>query len=83
MASTTPEPDPMPVFAIQASDNIASVAIGAYIAACCDRDLFGQAQEVIAAFEEINAWRERHPDRCKWPDHEHVPAGQPGSGSES
>lgn len=37
--------DPMPVFAIKASDNIAPIAIGWYVRACCDQSLFVQAQE--------------------------------------
>ena len=74
--------DPMPVFVIKAKDNLSPHAVGQYVRSLCDQDLFEQARHAIAALEEINAWRERHPDLCKWPDHKHVPAGQPGSGSE-
>jgi hypothetical protein len=83
MASTTPEPDPMPVFAIKAKDNLAASAVAAYIYLLLEEGLMAQAAEAVAALEEIREWRHGNPDQCKWPDHEHVPAGQPGSGSES
>lgn len=75
--------DPMPVFVIKARDNLAEATVRDYMKACAglwDQD---QAWEVSLALAEIKAWRERNPEKCKWPDHRHVPAGQPGSGSEA
>ena len=74
--------DPMPVFIIKAKDNLAPGVIAQYVRACVDQGLHNQARSVIDSLEEVNAWRERNPGLCKWPDHAHVPAGEPGSGSE-
>ncbi len=73
----------MPVFAIKAKDNLATHAICAYYAACICNGLTEQAEQVVAALTEIMDWREANKDKCKWPDHSHVAAGFPGSGSES
>jgi hypothetical protein len=74
--------DVMPVFVIKAKDNLALAALDAYKRACIDMGLSRQADQVQQAADEIFMWRMRHPDECKQPDHDHVPAGQPGSGSE-
>ncbi len=71
--------DPMPVFIIKAKDNLAPRAIAAYVNSLYDAGLSMQAKHAIAALQEVNDWRERNPDLCKWPD---LPAGRPGSGSE-
>lgn len=44
--------------------------------------LTDQAAEVQKAYCEVFEWRVRHLDECKMPDHAHVAAGEPGSGSE-
>lgn len=78
-----PATDPMPVFVIKAKDNNAAPPIGRYIDDLRSRGMYGQAEEAQEALDEINAWRHRNPALCKWPDHKHVPAGQPGSESEA
>lgn len=74
--------DPMPVFAIKAKDNLAVLAVIGYRALCDEHGLDAQSESVSRSIAEMVAWRERYPEMCKWPDHEHVPAGQPGSSSE-
>lgn len=73
--------DVMPVFAIKARDNLAPMVIARYVAACREAGLHEQADQVEIALREILDWREDHRDLCKWPDHAHIPAGEPGSGS--
>jgi len=74
--------DTMPVFVLKAKDNLAPRIIELYAAECVTRDLHEQARQVRKALAEFEDWRQRNPDKCKLPDHRHVPAGQPGSGSE-
>lgn len=66
-------PDPMPVFTLLAKDQLAPAAIGAYHELCLELGITDQARQVYAAYQEIRAWQERHSDRVKLPDHEHVP----------
>lgn len=75
--------DPMPVFAIKAKDNLSIAAIAEYRKLCERNNLHAQADEVKKALDEVMAWRSRHPDECKLPDHEHRTAGTNGSGSEA
>lgn len=75
--------DPMPVFVLKAKDNFAPRIIAEYIRQLDIQQMYDQAQHTLAALAEVSGWRERHPELCKWPDHEHIPAGQPGSGSET
>jgi F420-dependent methylenetetrahydromethanopterin dehydrogenase len=73
--------DPMPTFVIKARDNLAPGAIANYAILCETAGLYVQAREVRKALAEVVSWREAHREECKWPDHMHVPAGLPGSGS--
>lgn len=75
--------DTMPVFVLKAKDNLCVAAVAAYAERCRQNGLPEQASEVLAALDEIASWRARHPELCKWPDHKHAAAGQPGSGSEA
>jgi hypothetical protein len=68
---------------LKARDNLAPAAIEEYRRLCRFHGLYEQEEEVAKAFSEVVKWRAAHPDECKWPDHAHVPAGEPGSGSES
>jgi hypothetical protein len=68
------EEDPMPVFVIKGKDQLAPGAVNAYHALCRRRGLHDQAEEVLRARDEIDAWQGRHPDLVKLPDHPHVPA---------
>lgn len=70
---------PMPVFILKAKDNLAPGAVANYAILCETAGLFDQAEQVREALAEIVAWRDEHRELCKWPDHEHVPAGEPGS----
>jgi hypothetical protein len=66
--------DPMPVFTIQGKDLLAAPVIAYYqrqVEGLLDG---GQANEVELARREIEAWQKRNPDRCKYPDHKHIPA---------
>jgi hypothetical protein len=72
----------MPVFAIKAKDNFATTAICAYYAACICHGFTEQANQVEMALREIMDWREANRGKCKFPDHNHAPAGSEGSGSE-
>jgi hypothetical protein len=65
--------DPMPVFVIQAKDELAVSAVSAYRRLCEARGLDGQAVQVQLAAAEMTGWRERHPDAVKIPDHPHIP----------
>lgn len=71
---TTPDPDPMPVFVLKAQDRLALNAIIDYYHHCIYDGLNDQAGEVAKAYNEFEAWRERNPERMKWPDHPHQPA---------
>ena len=71
----------MPVFTIKARDDLAIQAVRGYRDLCIYYGLDEQAKQVELALEEIIRWRYDHPRECKWPDHDHVPAGDPGSGS--
>lgn len=73
----------MPVFAIKARDNLAVDAVRYYRELCYQYGLREQGDQVDLALREIQTWRVNHPDECKWPDHAHVRAGEPGSGSEA
>lgn len=75
--------DVMPVFVLKAKDNLALAAIRAYKDECVAYQLLPQAAEVVKAMREIEAWRSRNGDKLKYPDHSHVAAGHPGSGSEA
>lgn len=66
--------DPMPVFTIKAQDKLATKAVRSYRNICIDAGLHEQALEVAGALVEMAAWRERHPELVKMPDHRHVPA---------
>ncbi len=72
----------MPVFVIKARDHLAPAAIEEYRRLCVSNGLAEQAEQVALAFREVVEWRTAHPDECKWPDHDHASAGEPGSGSE-
>ena len=74
--------DTMPVFVLKARDNLAADTVASYATRCEAAGLTDQAKEVRKALVEMVNWRATHPDQCKWPDHDHVPAGEPGSGSE-
>lgn len=78
---SVPDSDPMPVFTIKARDNLAPATIANYAAMCEVAGLDSQVVQVRDALEEIVAWRKRNPRECKWPDHNHVPVGQPGAGT--
>lgn len=67
------ETDPMPIFSIKAQDLLALVAIYAYERACHREGLVDQAKQVALAYEEIEEWQARNPDKLKFPDHKHVP----------
>jgi hypothetical protein len=73
---------PMPVFVIKAKDHLSIETVRAYRDLCVQHGLDAMAASVTEAMEEIAQWRIANPHLCKWPDHEHVPAGEPGSGSE-
>jgi hypothetical protein len=75
--------DVMPVFVLKAKDNLALGAIDAYRKACQMIGDYGQAEQVELAMNEILKWRARNPFACKYPDHNHAPAGTSGSGSET
>lgn len=64
----------MPVFVIKGKDRLAPQAVNAYHALCRHFGLHDQAEQVLRARDEIDAWQERHPDLVKLPDHPHVPA---------
>lgn len=68
--------DPMPVFVIKAKDNFAPVIVRRYATEIEGDGLLEQGRQAWLALTEIVAWRERHPELCKHPDHEHVPATQ-------
>jgi hypothetical protein len=70
---------PMPVFILKAKDNLAPKAVAHYAILCRAAGLSDQAEEVRKALAEMVAWRDEHRELCKWPDHEHVPAGEPGA----
>lgn len=65
--------DPMPVFTIQAKDNLAPEMVLAYASRCSELGWHEQTSQVILAYNEIVTWRNRNPALCKDPDHEHVP----------
>lgn len=69
----------MPVFAIQAKDNVSVGAIRRYIDICVDYGLHEQAKQSQLALEEILQWRKENPDLCKSPDHTHIPSDDPNS----
>ena len=69
-----PRDDPMPVFELLAKDVLAPGTVDYYRRECERHDLREQAGQVAAAYREAAAWQERHPELCKLPDHEHVPA---------
>lgn len=73
---------PMPVFVIKARDDLAVATIEFYAGLCTAAGLDEQREQVGRALDEIRAWRAANPDECRLPDHDHVPAGQPGSGPE-
>lgn len=73
----------MPVFVLKAKDRLAADVIEEYARRCVDRGLNRQARHVRLAVDEMRAWQVRHPEAMKLPDHDHVPAGRPGSGSGS
>jgi hypothetical protein len=73
---------PMPVFVIKARDNLSVEAVRDYYDLCVRNGLTAQAAQVRLALHEIAEWRVANPHLCKWPDHDHVSAGEPGSGSE-
>lgn len=72
-AGDGPADDPMPVFVLKAKDNFAPEAVHAYRRYTGAAGLFAQAEQTTLALDEIIAWRRRHPELCKDPDHEHVP----------
>jgi F420-dependent methylenetetrahydromethanopterin dehydrogenase len=74
--------EPMPVFILKAKDNLTPWAVANYAILCEAAGLCDQAEEVRKALAEMVNWRDEHREQCKWPDHDHVPAGQPGSGSD-
>lgn len=65
--------DPMPVFTIQGTDQLAPDAVAAYQNLCVQAGLSDQANQVWLALGEIARWQSRHPDLVKLPDHKHVP----------
>jgi hypothetical protein len=69
-----PRDDPMPVFPLLAKDVLAPGTIDYYRRECERHNLPEQAAQVAAAYREAAAWQERHPELCKLPDHQHVPA---------
>ncbi len=75
--------DPMPVFVIKGKDALAVPAIEAYRRQCIEHGLDMQAASVERSIDEVKRWQSRNIDATKLPDHPHVPAGQPGSGSET
>ncbi|HEX8108515.1 MAG TPA: hypothetical protein VF516_12365 [Kofleriaceae bacterium] len=77
MTDTDPTPvvDVMPEFPLLAKDELAVDVIKYYRMCCESAGYLNQAAEVEKAIAEFNGWRERHPDKVKRPDHEHVPAG--------
>jgi len=74
--------DVMPVFVIKARDHLSVGTVETYRKLCDDLGLREQSKQVSRALAEILEWRSAHPDECKYPDHDHRPAGSPGSGSE-
>lgn len=66
--------DPMPVFVLKAKDRLAVDTIEQYARYCYEEGLHHQRDQVSRALAEIVAWRSRHRDRVKLPDHDHVPA---------
>ena len=69
-----PRDDPCPVFPLLAKDVLAPGTIDYYRRECDRHGLPEQAAQVAAAYWEAAAWQERHPELCKLPDHQHVPA---------
>lgn len=69
----TERPDGMPVFTIKAQDDLALRVVSAYRELCVSEGLSEQAYQVAKAIGEITEWRIAHPERCKLPDHTHVP----------
>lgn len=65
----------MPVFPIKAKDALAIEAVQAYRELCVKYGLYGQAQQVQLAINEITDWQGANEDRMKLPDHKHVPVG--------
>lgn len=69
----------MPVFVLKAKDNLAPGAVANYAILCEAVGLTDQAREVRKALAEIVVWRENNRSLCKWPDHDHVAADEPGA----
>lgn len=65
----------MPTFTLLAKDDLSMAAVRAYRFACQAAGLDDQVVEVDEALEEFETWRLHNPDKCKLPDHKHVPAG--------
>jgi hypothetical protein len=63
--------DPVPVFTLLAKDQLAVDTVAYYQQQCRTHGLTGQAAQVGLALDEFAAWRQRHPDLVKVPDHRH------------
>lgn len=66
--------DPMPVFELEAKDDLSLDTLEAYRSFCLAEGLNGQAEQVDLCIDEFQAWRSRNQDLLGLPDHEHVPA---------
>lgn len=73
------EVDPMPVFVLHGKDRLAIETIKFYRNLCIVNGLYDQMREVEKALDEMYEWVERNPDQMKFPDHEHIGAGDPRS----
>jgi hypothetical protein len=71
--------DRQPVFAIKAADNLSDSIVQEYVNLCYNSGLNAQGEQAQLALDEIRQWRAENPDKCKFPDHMHVPANDDDS----
>jgi hypothetical protein len=72
----------MPVFILKAKDNLSDQIVQAYVNLCYNSGLPEQGEQAQLALDEIRQWRAENPDKCKFPDHTHIPADNPASQGE-